>query len=134
MRFTADKAGGISALSRTSGVATRTIKGYIDGDNDPTRKKLIAMAEAANVSVEWLATGKGAMRPGEGDKIPNDIRINQLEDPLIKDIKLWLRDMTTDNPAWRSWFEIELIQKIPQFAEWRKKNQPGNPDQNSAAG
>ena len=65
MQFTADAAGGISALSRTSGVATRTIKGYIDGDNDPTRKKLIAMADAAKVSVEWLATGKGLMRQGE---------------------------------------------------------------------
>lgn len=65
MQFTADKVGGISALSRTSGIATRSIKGYIDGDNDPTRKKLIAIAEAADVSVEWLVTGKGAMHPGE---------------------------------------------------------------------
>lgn len=65
MQFAADKAGGISALSRISGIATRSIKGYIDGDNDPTRKKLIAIAEAADVSVEWLSTGKGAINPDE---------------------------------------------------------------------
>ncbi len=65
MRNTADKVGGISALSRRSGVATRTIKGYIDGENDPSRKKLIALAKAANVMVEWLATGRGSMQYAE---------------------------------------------------------------------
>lgn len=99
--------------------------GYIKGESDPSRKNLIAMAEATNVSLEWLATGKGQMRLGERSTSSN------IEAPLVKDIKCWLRDMTMDNPGWITWFEIELIRKIPEFAEWRKKNQ--DDQQNSAA-
>lgn len=52
-------------------------------------------------------------------KINGEIR--HLEDPLLKDIKLWLKEMTSDNPGWRTWFEMELLDKIPKFKEWREK-------------
>lgn len=32
---------------------------YLSGKSDPSRMRMISIAEAANVSIEWLATGKG---------------------------------------------------------------------------
>ena len=127
-----DIVGSAAALSRKTSISASVIKGYIEETNDPTRKKLIAMAEAAQVSVEWLATGKGPMRPGERGAAPN--QVNNLEDPLIKDIKLWIRDMTSEYPDWRAWFATELMMKFPAFNEWRKKKQQTDSDTNQAAG
>jgi transcriptional regulator with XRE-family HTH domain len=122
MQKIADNTGGITSISKKTGISPRSIKGYIDGDNDPSRKKLIALAEAADVSIEWLVTGCGPMRPqGEVKAEKTNGEIRHLEDPLIKDIKLWLREMTSDNPGWLTWFEMELMHKIPLFKEWRQK-------------
>lgn len=74
------------------------------------------------------------MRPqGETKPERTNGAVCYLEDPLIKDIKLWLKEMTTDNPGWRTWFEIELLYKIPQFKEWRQKKSHVEEDDNSAA-
>lgn len=100
---------------------------YESGDRKPDSDFLIALCKEYKVSANWLLLG-------EEEKKPNGGMANQLEDPLIRDIKLWLRDMTSEYPSFRAWFETELLQKIPQFNEWRKKNRPGNSDQNSAAG
>lgn len=126
----ADIVGGIAALSRTTRIAKRTIKNYIDGDNDPSRKKFVALADAGNVSFEWLATGKG---PVSRVISTNGVPVSQFEDPLIKELRIWLRDMTADHPEWRAWFDIELQRKIPEFAEWRKKNQQSDSDEKLAA-
>jgi len=109
------------------GVTRDTIRRYESGVNPPNADFLTALCEAYNVDANWLLLGKGERKPNGGP-------INQLEDPLIRDIKLWLRDMTSEYPSFRAWFETELLQKIPQFNEWRKKNQPGDSNQNSAAG
>ncbi len=131
LQIVVDIVGSAAALSRKTSISASVIKGYIEEVNDPTRKKLVAMAEAAQVSVEWLATGKGPMRPEEKRPVPT--QVNHLEDPLIRDIKLWIRDMTSEYPGWRTWFETELSMKIPAFNEWRKKNQQTDSDGKLAA-
>lgn len=57
-----DLAGGQSALARAAGVSQAVIHRYLNG-GDPSRTKLIAIANGAGVSVLWLATGEGSMRP-----------------------------------------------------------------------
>jgi len=114
-------------FAKRFGVSRSTILRYESGGRDPDAGFLIALCRTYNVSANWLLLG-------EEEKKPNGGPVNQLEDPLIRDIKLWLRDMTSEYPSFRAWFETELLQKIPQFNEWRKKNQPGDSDQNSAAG
>ena len=109
------------------GVTRDTIRRYENGKNPPDADFIVKLCQAYNVSADWLLFGKE-------EKKQDGARVNQLEDPLIRDIKLWLRDMTTEYPGWRTWFETELLQKIPQFAEWRKKNQPADSNENSAAG
>lgn len=111
-----------SSFADKCGIGESTIRSYLNG-SFPRLDKLVTIATTANVTVEFLATGKGPKTYQElGNTRGNGNHVNQLEDPLIKDLKIWLRDMTTEEPEWRTWFEIELARKIPEFAEWRKKN------------
>lgn len=57
LRVAVKNAGGVGELARKSGVAARTISGYLAGKGDPARQRLVALAEAGEVSVGWLATG-----------------------------------------------------------------------------
>lgn len=54
--------GSAEKLAHNSGMSSRAIGQYLSGNTDPTRKKLISLAEAADVNIEWLATGNGPMR------------------------------------------------------------------------
>lgn len=119
-----DLVGSTAELSRRTSIAPSTIKAYIDEVNDPTRKKLIEICQAADVSIEWLATGKGPMTTPLGKKQVNN---REESDPLFRELKLWLKEMSSDIPGWRTWFEIELIRKIPEFKEWREKHKQSNP-------
>jgi len=56
------RAGGVSALAAASGLSTRVIAKYRNGESDPSRERLVAIARAAGVTVDWLATGNGPMR------------------------------------------------------------------------
>jgi transcriptional regulator with XRE-family HTH domain len=60
--------GSAEKIAYISGMSARVIGQYLSGKTDPTRRKLIAMAKAAGVNVEWLATGEGPMIAGERER------------------------------------------------------------------
>lgn len=51
------RAGGIPQLADKTGLSHTVIHKYKNGLSDPSRARLIQLANAAGVSVEWLATG-----------------------------------------------------------------------------
>jgi len=53
-----DASGTLYALAKKIGSPPNTIRRYF-GSSEPTRPKLLAIAAATGVSVEWLATGRG---------------------------------------------------------------------------
>ncbi|EAT15343.1 helix-turn-helix transcriptional regulator [Desulfuromonas acetoxidans] len=55
----------IRAFSSISGVSEGVIRRYLSGKSEPTRPVLIALADASNVTVQWLATGEGPMTNGK---------------------------------------------------------------------
>lgn len=57
LREVINKAGGQDKLAVKSGISKSTISKYSLGLSDPTRKKLIALAAAGNVNIEWLING-----------------------------------------------------------------------------
>lgn len=57
------RAGNASALARKAGISNSGLSRYLAG-GDPSRKVLIALAEAGDVSLHWLATGEGGMEKG----------------------------------------------------------------------
>ncbi len=62
LRAAAKNAGGIDMITEVAGITPRTFARYLAGDTEPTVGKLIAIANAAGVSVDWLAAGRGPMR------------------------------------------------------------------------
>ncbi len=62
MLETAKLAGNASRLAAACGISRRAVGDYLSGKAEPTRPRLVAMAKAGGVSVEWLATGEGPMR------------------------------------------------------------------------
>ena len=63
------KLGSQEKLAFKSGISKSTISKYILGLSDPTRKKLIALACAGDVSVEWLITGANEMDNNPRDTV-----------------------------------------------------------------
>lgn len=61
-----DASGSLYALAKKIGSPPNTIRRYF-GSSEPTRPKLLSIAEATGVSVEWLATGRG---PRSASHIP----------------------------------------------------------------
>jgi hypothetical protein len=55
-------AGGVGAVSAKSGVKSRTLTRLLGGQ-EAKQSALVALADACGVSLEWLATGRGPMRP-----------------------------------------------------------------------
>lgn len=49
----------VRAFARDCGVTDSAVRKYIAGESEPSRERLVKMADAAGVSVEWLATGRG---------------------------------------------------------------------------
>lgn len=63
IRTCAEIVGSGDAISQKTGIPRSTLETYLTGKAEPKASRLVAIADAAGVSVEWLATGRGAMRP-----------------------------------------------------------------------
>ena len=58
MTLCSQQAKSVSALAKKAGISQSGIRRYFSG-GEPTRPHLIALASAAGVSLNWLATGEG---------------------------------------------------------------------------
>jgi len=59
LRQCAELAGSGDALSQKTAIPRRTLETYLTGESEPKASRLVAIAAAAGVSVDWLATGRG---------------------------------------------------------------------------
>lgn len=66
IRECAELAGSGDKLSQLSAIPRRTLETYLAGESEPKALRAAAIARAVGVSCDWLLTGKGEMRPGEG--------------------------------------------------------------------
>lgn len=53
----------IRSFALRANLSPPVIKKYVENDSTPNVERLVAIAEAAGVTVEWLATGKGPKYP-----------------------------------------------------------------------
>jgi len=51
-----------AALAKAAGLSPGAMQSYMEG-TEPTRPALVALARAANVSLQWLADGRGYKQP-----------------------------------------------------------------------
>lgn len=54
-----ERVGGPTELAKRTGLSRAVIDKYKNGESDPSRTRLLALAEAGEVSLEWLAGGDG---------------------------------------------------------------------------
>ncbi|MDM7462925.1 MAG: helix-turn-helix domain-containing protein [Tepidimonas taiwanensis] len=52
----------VAAFARRCGISEGLIRSYLKAEKQPGMDRLIRIADAAGVSLEWLATGRGPMR------------------------------------------------------------------------
>lgn len=69
--------GSVYALSKAARVPIPTLRRYLFG-SEPSLTILVAVAEAANVSVEWLATGRAPMSD-KLDSMKNGVRDTKMK-------------------------------------------------------
>lgn len=63
----AQNVGGIMELAKRADLSHQVVRKYVRGVSDPSRQRLVALARAGGVRLEWLATGEGEMHAGPGD-------------------------------------------------------------------
>jgi len=56
--------GGPKQLSERSGLSRAVIGKYLGGKSEPSRDRLIKLADAGGISIRWLVTGEGEMCTG----------------------------------------------------------------------
>ncbi|MFT4115275.1 LexA family transcriptional regulator [Bradyrhizobium sp.] len=64
-----DIVGGASGLARKAGISPSGLSRYLSG-GEPSRRVLVALADAAGVRVDWLATGTGPMHDSDAARLP----------------------------------------------------------------
>lgn len=82
--------GGSAELARRAGLSRRVVDKYVAGGSDPSRQRLIRLAQAAGVSLQWLATGEGSDKRGGG--VIQDEAILHLDRGLLGVVLKGLRD------------------------------------------
>jgi phage repressor protein C with HTH and peptisase S24 domain len=68
IKLVAGLQGGNSALARSIDSAESTVRKWIKGDAEPKYNSLVSIANATNVSLEWLMSGAGEMRVQGAEK------------------------------------------------------------------
>jgi phage repressor protein C with HTH and peptisase S24 domain len=61
--------GGAKCLSERTGLSRAVIGKYLGGKSEPSRDRLVKLAEAGGISIRWLATGEGDMRSDRQDYV-----------------------------------------------------------------
>jgi transcriptional regulator with XRE-family HTH domain len=51
-------------LAKATGASLSGVKKWLSGASDPGWSGIVAAAQVCGISLDWLATGKGQMRPG----------------------------------------------------------------------
>lgn len=67
LKQAAEHTGNTTLLARKAGISRPTLSDYLSAKADPPRLKILALAHAADVRVNWLMTGEGAMLEGAPD-------------------------------------------------------------------
>lgn len=69
LREALSRAGGAAKVAKRIGMPPMTISNYVAG-RDMKASALAALADACEVSIEWLATGRGTMTGASGTGFP----------------------------------------------------------------
>jgi phage repressor protein C with HTH and peptisase S24 domain len=111
LRLISERMGSASALVRQAGISHSGFQKYLAGA-EPTRKVLIALANAAGVDLQWLMTGRGTMLNHDHQEWPaNSLTLL----PLYRDVQP--ADCEIPSPV-----EDEKLVQLAFCREWLGKH------------
>lgn len=84
------------SLAAAIGVSVSGIKKWLSGGTDPGWSGVVAAAQTCGISLDWLATGKGAPEPADGSAARMDA---QLLSSVIGLVEEWLDQHRRSLPA-----------------------------------
>lgn len=123
--FIIDKLGGPSEVARQTGVTLSTIARWRKGEADPSRTNLVKIAEVAEVSLEWLATGQSHEEADIFTVLPKPLSKSEKLRQAIEVLQELLKTQESavkqqeSEPKWTKQ-ELELIQYFRQCDEQLK--------------
>ncbi|MDG4811689.1 helix-turn-helix transcriptional regulator [Hydrogenovibrio sp. 3SP14C1] len=103
------------SLALKSDMSPTVVAKYINGESTPNVERLVALARALNVSVEWLATG-------DGDTAPSGCSINEAAGNLDTDefakVNLYDAEVSMGSGSWSE--DDRVIHPIAFRRDWLK--------------
>lgn len=93
-----DKIGGMTKTSALIGVSYPTIGRWKDGTSDPKLSNVVALAHAANVSLDWLVNGSGREIGGVDAAIPDIAALSAAQGISVEDAIDTLKAMIDTQP------------------------------------
>ncbi|MCS4503857.1 helix-turn-helix domain-containing protein [Arhodomonas aquaeolei] len=73
------------SIEQETGIAQSLVRKYLSGASTPGTDKLVALAAATGVSVEWLATGREPVRAvGQAAATSSEVDLERLEEVIAK--------------------------------------------------
>lgn len=88
LRYLLTREKSASAFARKAGLSQSGLH-RIEAGGDPTLKTLVAIADAAGVPVQWLATGEGPLRAGQ-------VATQASDAPMASPLDKWLFSRVID--------------------------------------
>jgi phage repressor protein C with HTH and peptisase S24 domain len=73
LRLIMQQFGSVADLARAVGVSDNAIYKWVSGRGQPSMMSLVNLSKAAGVSVEWLATGRGAPTKARSEVQPTEV-------------------------------------------------------------
>jgi phage repressor protein C with HTH and peptisase S24 domain len=85
LRLIMQQFGSVADLARAVGVSDNAIYKWVSGRGQPSMMSLVNLSKAAGVSVEWLATGRGAPTKAKGESRAQElVEVAPLARPLLR--------------------------------------------------
>lgn len=109
INFAITKAGGAKNLADKMGMSTSVLRSWRSGNSDPSRSSLLKMAQAANLSVSWLASGEGNPSPSEPSSAL--VNLDTLEEIIVKTQQLFQDQNVNLKPE----AEARIIRLVYEF-------------------
>ncbi|QSB02678.1 helix-turn-helix transcriptional regulator [Methylomonas sp. EFPC1] len=127
-----DMAGGNSEFARKCDVSEGVVRKWKNGESDPSRTRLVTIANAMNVSVNWLATGEDPMcQPDSVTEKPNGYQV-ATRAPSSPDSDAYCYIPLYDVYASAGHGALidgeQVIDKLPFKQEWLRGEMGLNPD------
>lgn len=104
------------SLAIASGMSPNVVIKYVNGESTPNVERLVALADALGVTVEWLATGRGLMHHSDQ---PYSYRVTGANGDYAY-VNMYDAEVSMGSGAWND--DEHIIYPLAFRKDWLKQN------------